>query len=176
MQWGGFYNIMLAHAKLQDHTKSNNSAQVQANIHEQGRGSGRSVGSGRGGATDHGGRTGRSPATSSANPCLVFTTVTRPNLTMKATMKLQPEEWSKLTPAQKSQLRAAKGLPNLPTTPCEVHSTTVTPIATPIDSVLVVTEVTGDSLLQQTLSNKASGTPTYNDSVNQLNYNGYTYQ
>jgi hypothetical protein len=62
-------------------------------------------------------------------------------------VKLQPKEWSKLTPAQKSQLRAAKGLPNLPTTPRQAHSTTATPIATPIDAMAVVTEVTGDSLL-----------------------------
>jgi hypothetical protein len=91
-------------------------------------------------------------------------------------MKTQPEEWSKLTADQKSQLRAAKGLPTLPTTPREAHITTVAPIATPIDSVSVGTKITGDSLLRQTLSNKAARTPTYNDSVNQLNYNGSTYQ
>jgi hypothetical protein len=60
-------------------------------------------------------------------------------------MKFQPEEWAKLTLAQKPQLRAAKGLTSLPTTPREANSTTVTPIATPVDSVSVVTEVTGDS-------------------------------
>jgi hypothetical protein len=176
MHWDGIYNITLVHAKLQDHTKSNTSTKAQTNAHEQGRGSGRSAGRGQGGGTGRGGRTGRGPATSTANPDLVFTTVSGPNITMKANMKFQPEDWSKLTAAQKSQLRAAKGLPTLPTTPCEVHCTDVTPIATPIDSVSVVTEVTGDSLLRQTLSNKAARTPTYNNSMNQLNYKGSAYQ
>jgi hypothetical protein len=88
----------------------------------------------------------------------------------------EAEEWSKPTPDQKYQLCAAKGLPTLPATPREAHSTTVTPIATPIDSVFLVTEVNGAHFLQQTLSNKAAITPTYNDSVKQLKYNGSTYQ
>jgi hypothetical protein len=129
MQWDGFYNIIFAHAKLQDYTKSNTSTKVQTNVCGQGTGSSCSAGRGRGGGTGRGGRTGRGSATSTANPDLVFTTVSGPNMTMKANMKLQPEEWSKLTAAQKFQLRAAKGLPTLPTTPREAHSTTVTPIA-----------------------------------------------
>jgi hypothetical protein len=89
-------------------------------------------------------------------------------MVMKANMKFQPEEWAKLTPAHKTQLRTAKGVTSLPTTPREANSTTVTPIVTPIDSISVVTEVTNDSLIRQTLSNKAARTP--NDLVNQLNY------
>jgi hypothetical protein len=42
--------------------------------------------------------------------------------------------------------------------------------------VSVVTEVTGDSLLRLTLSNRAARTPTYNNSANQINYNWSTYQ
>jgi hypothetical protein len=49
-------------------------------------------------------------------------------------------------------------------------------MSTPIDSVSIATEVTGDSLLCQTPSTKAARTPTYNDSGNQLNYNGSTHQ
>jgi hypothetical protein len=72
MQWDKFYNIILAHAKLKDRTKSNTSTKVQTNVHEQGRGSGRSAGRVRGGGTGRGGRTGRGPAPTTANPDLVF--------------------------------------------------------------------------------------------------------
>jgi hypothetical protein len=90
MPWDGFYTIILAHEKLQDHTKSNTSTKVQTNVHEQGRASGRSAGRGRGTGTGCGGRTGRGPATSTDNPDLVFTTVSSTNMTMKANMKFQP--------------------------------------------------------------------------------------
>jgi hypothetical protein len=66
-------------------------------------------------------------------------------MTMEANMNFQPEEWGKLIPAQKSQLYAAKDLTSLPTTPCEAYSTTFTPIALPVDSLSVVTEVANDS-------------------------------
>jgi hypothetical protein len=36
MQWEGFYNIILAHANVQDHSKSNTSTKVQTDVHEQG--------------------------------------------------------------------------------------------------------------------------------------------
>jgi hypothetical protein len=174
MQREGFYNIILAHAKLQDHSKSSTSTKVQINVHEQGRGSGRSSRRVRGAGTGRGGRTGCGTAATTASPDLIFTTFSGPAMTMKANMKFQPEEWAKLTPAQKSQLCAAKGLTSLPTSPREANITTVTPIATHVDSVSVVAAVTSDSLLRQTLSNMAARTPS--DSVNQLNYNGSTYQ
>jgi hypothetical protein len=59
MQWDGFYNIILAHAKLQDHSKSNISTKFQTNVNEQGRGSGQSGGRGQGAGIGRGGRTGR---------------------------------------------------------------------------------------------------------------------
>jgi hypothetical protein len=92
MLWDGVYNIILAHTKLQDHTKSNISTKIQSNVHEQGRGSGCSAGRGRGGGTGCGGGTGHGPATSTDNSDLVFTTVSSPNMTMKANMMFQPEE------------------------------------------------------------------------------------
>ena len=46
MHWDGFYTIILAHAKLQDHTKSNTSTKLQTNVHEQGHGFSRSDGRG----------------------------------------------------------------------------------------------------------------------------------
>jgi hypothetical protein len=152
MPWDGFYNIILAHAKLQYHTDHNTSTMVQTNAHER----------------------GCSNDAITPSPDLIFTTVSGPTMTMKANMKFQPEEWARLTPVQKSQLRAAKSLTFLPTTPRKANSTPVTRIATPIDSVLVINKVVGDSLLQQTQSNKAARTPT--DSVNQLNHNSSTYQ
>jgi hypothetical protein len=125
-------------------------------------------GRGQGGGTGCGRRTCCGTATFTANTNLVFTTLSGPNITMKANMKLQPEEWSKLTPAQKSQLHAAKGLPTLPTIPCEAHSTTVTPIAAPIDSESVFTEVTSASIMRKRCTMKADRTPSYNntDSMN----------
>jgi hypothetical protein len=87
MPWYGFYNIILAHAKLQDHTKSITRTKVQTKAHEQGRGSGRSAGRGRGAGTGRGGRTGCGPATSTADPDQVFTAIDGPNTTMKANQK-----------------------------------------------------------------------------------------
>ena len=74
---------------------------------------------------------------------------------MKANMKFAPEEWKKLTPGQKSQLRTVKGLASLPRTPynpsISVNTTSVQPaqaVVTEIDS----TQSNG-SHLRQTLSN-----------------------
>ena len=151
--WDGFYNIILAHAKLHDHSRPNTNTR-QANATEQGRSTGRNSGRGRGAGSGRGGSGGRSATTTtSPRTDLVFTTVTGQNMVMKANMKFHPDEWKKLTAVQKTQLRTAKGLPSLPSTPRESNNTTIQPVSAPISIAPVIPMVSsGDSLLRQTLS------------------------
>jgi hypothetical protein len=121
MPWESLYNLILAHAKLYDHSHaSTTKIKRDDNIHEQGgRVGGRVRGyGGRGGGRGHP-IPGRGSDTYSRHPRadLVYTTVIGPNMAMKSNMIFKPEEWSKLTPAQKSQLRAAKKLTPKPTPP-----------------------------------------------------------
>jgi hypothetical protein len=180
--WDGFYNIILAHAKLHDHsTKSTTNTNRQTNVAEQGRTSGRNGGRGRGGGFGRGGTAGRGTTTTTTTPTdLVFTTVTGPTMVMKANMKFHPDEWKKLSPSQKAKLRTAKGLPSLtPPIPRETNNTTVQPVVvTPIEIAPVIPVVSSDSLLRQTLSNRAVRTspPNNNDVIDQFTHNGSTYQ
>ena len=56
------------------------------------------------------------PGLGTPNPTIeqVFTKVSGSTIVMKANMKFIPEEWQKLTPAQKTQLHAVKGIPSTP--------------------------------------------------------------
>ena len=177
--WDGFYNIILAHAKLHDHSRTNTNTR-QANATEQGRSTGRNSGRGRGAGSGRGGSGGRSATTTtSPRTDLVFTTVTGQNMVMKANMKFHPDEWKKLTAVQKTQLRTAKGLPSLPSTPRESNNTTIQPVSAPISIAPVIPMVSsGDSLLRQTLSNRTVRTaPAPSGSViDQFTHDGSTYQ
>jgi hypothetical protein len=105
MPWESFYNLILAHTKLHDHsTASTTKTTRSANIHERG-GGGRRGGRGRG--QPCAGR-GSGAFTRTPRADYVFTTVTGHNMIMKANMKFKPEEWNKLTAEQKTQLRVSK--------------------------------------------------------------------
>jgi hypothetical protein len=108
MPWKSFYNLILARAKLDDHsTASTTKTTRNATIHKRG-GGGRQGGGGRG--QPYAGR-GSGAYTRTPRADYVFTTVTGSNMIMKANMKFKPEEWNKLTAEQKTQLLVVKNLP-----------------------------------------------------------------
>jgi hypothetical protein len=169
MPWENFYSIVLSHAKLNDHSKST-TPKRETNIHDQ-----RKRSAGRGSGTP-----GRGPPSRTSDRSdLIYTTVTGPTMVMKANMKFRVEEWKKLTPAQKSSLRVAKGLPSLPPTPRSSYSTNVQPTPTPTPEPTNVNLPTatndGTSHLRQVLSNKSSRTTNF-ETDNQIVHNGFTYQ
>jgi hypothetical protein len=108
MPWESFYNLILAHAKLHDHsTASTTKTKRDANIHERG-GGGRRDGGGRGQPYAERG-SGASTRLHRTN--YVFTTVTGPHMIMKSNTRFKPEEWNKLSAEQKTKLCEAKNLP-----------------------------------------------------------------
>jgi hypothetical protein len=180
MPWDSFYNLILAHAKRLDHSHASTpKTKRDANI-------------GRGGG--YGGRVGRGagrgyPApgcgsdTYSRPPWadFVYTTVTGPNMVIKSNMIFKPEEWIKLTPAQKSKLRAARKMtlkptpapvPAQPAQPAlQIHATALQANnVAPSPNVPAPTE----SHLRQVLSNRT--VHTSNADSNQVTFNGQTYQ
>ena len=171
LPWEGFYNLILSQAKLHDHSHAK-SSKTEVNTTTRTNNSGRGRGGGRGG---QGGRSTPNPAgrgTPATNPVTsdqVFTTVTGASMVMKAHIKFVPDEWKKLTPAQKAQLRTAKGLPSLPPTPRTVNTATTQP--PPPDAVTTSTPEPG-SHLRTVLSNRS----VRSNNENQLTINGETYQ
>jgi hypothetical protein len=185
MPCDSFYNLILAHAKLYDHSHaSTTKTKRDANFHEQGgRGGGWGRGSGGNGGRGSGSghpAPGRGSDTYSRPPRadLVYTTVTGPNMVMKSNMISKPKEWSKLTPAQKSQLRAAKNLTPKPT-PTPVPAQPALQIhATDLQTNHVAASPTvpapTKSHLLQVLSNRTVRTSGSDN--NQVTFNGQTYQ
>jgi hypothetical protein len=136
-----------------------------ANIHEQGgRGGGRGRGHGHRGGGRGGGREHPAPGCGSdthsltSRADLVYTMVTGPNMAMKYNMIFKPEEWNKLTPAQKSKLRAAKELPPKPSPTPETAQPALQIHATDLQTKNVAASPTvpapNDSQLRQVLSNR----------------------
>jgi len=155
MPWDNFYNLVMAQAKMLDHTTPVKATSRQTNVTERG------AGWGDGCDNNH------TPWTD-----LVQTTVSGPNMAMKANMTFTSEEYNKLTHDQKVQFRAAKGKTPWPTsTPNIVNNTTITPtVVTNSDS-----DPAADSHLRQVISNRNVQTTTASD-PNQVTYNGQTYQ
>jgi hypothetical protein len=166
--WDNFYNLVLAHAKLHDHSsptkptrETNNNERSQG-----GRGDGRGrVRAGRNPGRGGGRYSGRTPRTD-----LIFTTVTGPDMVMKANMKFHPDEYAKLTAEQKVKLRVSKGLPPQPAHRA-ANVTTVQPTAPPAP-VLANAEAP-DTHLRTLLSNRHARTAGTDD---QVTVNGCTYQ
>jgi hypothetical protein len=148
MPWDSFYNLILAHAKLHDHsTASTTKTTRDANIQE--RGGGRQ----RGGGGRRQPYTGGGPSASTRKPRAddVFSTVMGPNMIMKANIKFKPEEWNKLTDEQKTKIHVARSLPpRQPRAPptLRVIATQVIPNVAPTPSVPVPSQ----SHLRQVLS------------------------
>ena len=135
MPWESFYNLILAHAKLYDHSHATmTKTKRDAHLHEQGgrgRGRGRGGGGGGGRGTPFSER-GYSGTPRPPRPALVYTTVTGPNMVMKANMIFKSDEWNKLSAEQKSQLRVAKNIPPKPSPspnppPTQINTTDIQP-------------------------------------------------
>ena len=181
MPWESFYNLILAHAKLYDHSHATTTkTKRDAHLHEQGgrgRGRGRGGGGGGGRGNPFPGR-GYSGAPRTPRPDLVYTTVTGPNMVMKANMIFKSDEWNKLSAAQKSQLRVAKNIPPKPSPspnppPTQINATDIQPNPIPtVPNPSVPTPT--DSHLRQVLSNRT--VRTTNADNNQVTFNGQTYQ
>jgi hypothetical protein len=99
-------------------------------------------------------------------------------MAMKSNMIFKPEEWNKLMPAQKSQLRAAKRLPPKPSqTPVpaqpalQIHATDLQPN---IVAASPIVPAPTSSHLRQVLSNRTARTSGSDN--NQVTFNGQTYQ
>jgi hypothetical protein len=167
MPWDNFYNLVMAQAKMLDHTTPVKTRSRQTNVTERG---GRGRGAGRGGG--RGRSSGRGFNRRAPRTDLVQTTVSGPNMAMKANMKFSTEEYHKLTQDQKVKLREVKGMTPWPkSTPKVVNSTTVTPaVVHPTDL-----EQAAGSHLRQILSNRNVQSPASDDS-NQVTFNGQTYQ
>lgn len=176
MPWENFYNLVVSHAKLYDHSKPTK-IRRESNLNERGRGRVDGRGRGRGRGTHGRGSTNRVP-----NPDLVWTIVSGPNMTMAANMKFKTEEYQKLSAAQKLQLRIAKGYGPYPVnaspSPRTVNNMDVqaiTPVVT--ESPAPNVPIQADSHLRQTLSNRSVRTDTAtNNNVEQVGYNGHTNQ